>query len=387
MSGGTEAGWHNDPMGRHESRYWNGTEWTEHVSNAGVQGVDPIEPAVPAQTAEHPATPTQPAPTDPTQPIVPVAGADAGQPVAGEPLPQYANTGAQKSGGFPVVPVVIGLVVAAVVIGGLIFAIGGGDDGGDDFGESVATLEDENPVVRYDLSLDAGEGVRFRAEPKSGDLDPVFVMAVGEDTANDLFSDLVAEDFFFEDADFDEFFTDVVDDALDDYDTDDTGIDRGQLYEIDNFDDNGSGGVEAHSFVAPGSATYSLLLYDWSEQEGELDVTIERWDGTLQFDSLSDFVTELSDVTSDDDFFTEEDFFTEGGFSDFSDSFSDFTDDTADDFSDFTDSFSDFSDFSNPFEDFSDFSDFEDLSDLTDFIDPFTDLFTDFFSEFSDLAG
>ena len=33
--------WYPDPLGRHELRYWNGTQWTEHVSSHGRQTVDP----------------------------------------------------------------------------------------------------------------------------------------------------------------------------------------------------------------------------------------------------------------------------------------------------------------------------------------------------------
>ena len=33
--------WAADPLGRHEQRYWDGSRWTEHVSNAGVAGIDP----------------------------------------------------------------------------------------------------------------------------------------------------------------------------------------------------------------------------------------------------------------------------------------------------------------------------------------------------------
>ena len=36
------AGWHPDPMGRAEQRYWDGTAWTDHVSTAGVPAVDPL---------------------------------------------------------------------------------------------------------------------------------------------------------------------------------------------------------------------------------------------------------------------------------------------------------------------------------------------------------
>jgi hypothetical protein len=34
-------GWRPDPTTRHELRYWNGSAWTENVSDAGVTGVDP----------------------------------------------------------------------------------------------------------------------------------------------------------------------------------------------------------------------------------------------------------------------------------------------------------------------------------------------------------
>jgi hypothetical protein len=36
----TAEGWYPDPTTRHELRYWNGTAWTEHVSDAGVAAVE-----------------------------------------------------------------------------------------------------------------------------------------------------------------------------------------------------------------------------------------------------------------------------------------------------------------------------------------------------------
>jgi len=38
----TPAGWHPDPTGRHEHRYWDGSQWTEHVSDAGTGTADPL---------------------------------------------------------------------------------------------------------------------------------------------------------------------------------------------------------------------------------------------------------------------------------------------------------------------------------------------------------
>lgn len=34
------AAWHPDPTGRHQLRYWDGQDWTEHVSDRGVQAID-----------------------------------------------------------------------------------------------------------------------------------------------------------------------------------------------------------------------------------------------------------------------------------------------------------------------------------------------------------
>jgi uncharacterized protein YxjI len=40
----TPANWYPDPVGRHQLRYWDGANWTEHVSSNGVQSSDPLQP-------------------------------------------------------------------------------------------------------------------------------------------------------------------------------------------------------------------------------------------------------------------------------------------------------------------------------------------------------
>ena len=35
-------GWYADPSGRHEKRYWDGTRWTEHVSDGEDRSTDPV---------------------------------------------------------------------------------------------------------------------------------------------------------------------------------------------------------------------------------------------------------------------------------------------------------------------------------------------------------
>lgn len=47
-----EAGWFPDPTGRAELRWWDGTTWTEHVSNGGVVSSAPLRPA--QEESPHP---------------------------------------------------------------------------------------------------------------------------------------------------------------------------------------------------------------------------------------------------------------------------------------------------------------------------------------------
>ncbi|MCV7301920.1 DUF2510 domain-containing protein [Mycobacterium barrassiae] len=34
--------WHPDPSGRHELRWWDGSRWTEQVSDGGRQSIAPL---------------------------------------------------------------------------------------------------------------------------------------------------------------------------------------------------------------------------------------------------------------------------------------------------------------------------------------------------------
>ena len=47
------AGWFPDPLGRHEQRYWDGQQWTEHVASHGRQGVDPVAAPQQLPTVNH----------------------------------------------------------------------------------------------------------------------------------------------------------------------------------------------------------------------------------------------------------------------------------------------------------------------------------------------
>ncbi|HEU0170916.1 MAG TPA: DUF2510 domain-containing protein [Acidimicrobiales bacterium] len=69
-------GWQPDPSGRHEYRYWDGSTWTDDVSDAGLTSVDPAPglaaPGGPASSGSAPAgEPTSV--MDPTQGFAPTA--------------------------------------------------------------------------------------------------------------------------------------------------------------------------------------------------------------------------------------------------------------------------------------------------------------------------
>ena len=42
-----QAGWYQDPTGRNQLRYWDGSQWTTHVSNNGVMADEAAQPQAP----------------------------------------------------------------------------------------------------------------------------------------------------------------------------------------------------------------------------------------------------------------------------------------------------------------------------------------------------
>jgi len=66
-----EAGWHADPFGRFERRWWNGQRWSEKVADGKDKGLDP--PGIntsPSSFEVQGPTPAEPI-TDATLPITP----------------------------------------------------------------------------------------------------------------------------------------------------------------------------------------------------------------------------------------------------------------------------------------------------------------------------
>jgi hypothetical protein len=85
-----DASWLPDPTGAHELRYWNGSSWTEHVSDQGTTGQDPLVAELPPPADAFPPPPMPPAGAAPVG-----AGAAGGKVSWKDRLKQVADQGKQ----------------------------------------------------------------------------------------------------------------------------------------------------------------------------------------------------------------------------------------------------------------------------------------------------
>jgi uncharacterized membrane protein YhaH (DUF805 family) len=107
------GGWHPDPAGRHQFRWYDGNRWTSHVASEGVSGVDELDPTPVAQPqqyapAQPPAVAPQPAATEPARGSTPAAAAPAA------PAGSYGTIA--KGTGTGHTPVVTGIPDAVKVV-------------------------------------------------------------------------------------------------------------------------------------------------------------------------------------------------------------------------------------------------------------------------------
>ncbi len=112
----SDAAWQPDPTGRHQYRYWDGNQWTNHVADNGVNGVD-------ALSSTEAALPPEAGPTTPQLP----SGMPVGRPGIGygseppDPVTMLATRG-QRIGAFfmevllAIVTLGIGYIVWSLVI-------------------------------------------------------------------------------------------------------------------------------------------------------------------------------------------------------------------------------------------------------------------------------
>ena len=167
----TSASWQPDPSGRHETRWWDGQRWTDHVSDHGLTSIDPLvapvppstqQPTMQQPTVQQPASQLDPSQLDPYQPdpfqpdpyerataAQPVFMPTVQQPTVAQPMyeaqPQWIDAPPPNR-----VPWIIGGVAAAILIilGAVVLL-------GDDDGASTApTTVPETSLVDTTVAQD-----------------------------------------------------------------------------------------------------------------------------------------------------------------------------------------------------------------------------------------
>ena len=144
MTMSSPPGWHPDPAGRHELRWWDGSTFTDQVADGGVTSTDP--------------------------------GGGPVAPSAANPMLPPDLTGRRASK----LPVILAAVGAFVVVLALLFLLG--DDGG---GSGTGAFEGsvtEDEEGRHDVSIDGGTVVVVEVDPDS-DFDVVAGFEVSDDDA------------------------------------------------------------------------------------------------------------------------------------------------------------------------------------------------------------
>jgi hypothetical protein len=204
------SGWHRDPTARHEYRYWDGSRWTDDVSDRGVTATDPMPAGGPGAdptevidaTQAYPASPA-PGPGGPASQQAPGAFGAYGTMPPGPP----GAYGSYGSGGMPpatpakkgpktALLVGLGLLALVAVVVAAVLLTGGDDD--DTATDELSDLDlPDDSTTGDDLgSGDSGDSGDSGESGESGevpdDLGDLSEMDPSE-IPPDLITDLVVE--------------------------------------------------------------------------------------------------------------------------------------------------------------------------------------------------
>lgn len=282
--------WQPDPFGRHQYRYWDGSQWSDQVSNDGVLSTDPpsagpggaasgTDPAGWGAAGASDPTAAMPASASPPPP----GGGGPGGP-AGPPPDQPKGSGANM-------PAIIGgIVILALIIGALVwFLVLSDDDGVDEElrGEVISSL-------RSEMGLSAAQAGCVADElTDSGDIaDIADAIERGDDPTDEQL--LVIFDAF-EECDVDPTSGDDTTDTTEDDTTDTTEDDATETTE-------GAGGGSGSMEFPP-----AMMEMMASEMAAEMGITPEQAECFLggMLEGFSD--EQFENMLTDPDSFTDPD--------------------------------------------------------------------------------
>ena len=223
-----EAGWHPDPLGRHQYRYWDGTNWSDHVADNGVTSWDPVTP--------------------PAGPVPPAYG------YLGPPAAPARPRRSRKKLWLGLALVVV-LVAAAV--GGFSFLVSQVDGAG----TFAREIEEGGATLVHTVRAPENTVLLLRVSPEDAGFDPVIGVSTDQATI-----DRYADFFGTEEPLADDEFAGVV--------PEDT--------ELMAVSDSADAGEDEVTFVAtPLGGDFEVLVTGAADSVGafELDITIQPFDG------------------------------------------------------------------------------------------------------------
>ncbi|HNJ98893.1 MAG TPA: DUF2510 domain-containing protein [Ilumatobacteraceae bacterium] len=133
---GTQGGWHPDPYGRHQLRWWDGQQWTSQVSDQGVVRDEnaPAQPAPPPMPPQQPVYQAPPQQPQYQQPQYQQAPPQYQQPQYQQPVQQVAVQPNPSSGSNKRTIIAVAAVVVLVAIGAIVYVTSQSKDEGQQVG-------------------------------------------------------------------------------------------------------------------------------------------------------------------------------------------------------------------------------------------------------------
>jgi len=235
-------GWHPDPYGRHQHRFWDGTAWTGRVANAGVESSDPLPATAPPDTF----------------------GTDA--PAVAPP--------SSGSGGRRALAIGTTALVAAAIVVAVVLLVGGNDKKGPSLGTGAGTFTAEmakgDAKVRT-VPMQPGDLVTVSWKVTQGDAR--VAMAVDRLTGEKL----TGKAGFLSDSDLSESLDSaqsLLSDAKDSASALKDTTKQHPYIKVDGFEGIVAG--DADAFLTPRSGTFAVIVVGTTKATVKVRVTVKH---------------------------------------------------------------------------------------------------------------